>query len=318
MANNSEILGEEAAVRQIVENDFSATSGHFEDDSVIVLRGNAFRSKTSLQSVNFPEITSLNGTDTFKDCSALRSINLPKLTEIKGGNAFSNCSALTDINIPLLTRLSGSQVTYTFYNCTLLKKLDIRVTDLWRLTFRGCSRLVTLILRNNAVTRLYDVDAFMSTKYETNGAGGAYVYVPRDLISSYQAATNWSTLYAAHSDMFRALEDYTVDGTTTGEFGLIKYTVAGTGVLQTNGTVGNNSTYNYTDFFDIESDTVKIKFIAPTDVTAKYCQFFNGDTFIERQAFNNGYCTVPSGTTKARFCWYPNDVTDVSIVRRII
>lgn len=32
------------------------------------------------------------------------------------------------------------------------------------------------------------------------------------LVDSYKAATNWST----YADQIRALEDYTVDGTTTG------------------------------------------------------------------------------------------------------
>ena len=54
--NNSEILGEEAAVRQIIEDDFSATDGHFEDDSVTVLRYRAFQSKTSLKSITFPNV----------------------------------------------------------------------------------------------------------------------------------------------------------------------------------------------------------------------------------------------------------------------
>lgn len=33
------------------------------------------------------------------------------------------------------------------------------------------------------------------------------------LVDSYKAATNWST----YATQFRALEDYTVDGTITGE-----------------------------------------------------------------------------------------------------
>ena len=40
-----------------------------------------------------------------------------------------------------------------------------------------------------------------------------YVYVPAALVDSYKAATNWST----YASRFRALEDYTVDGTITGE-----------------------------------------------------------------------------------------------------
>ena len=51
--------------------------------------------------------------------------------------------------------------------------------------------------------------AFDSTPIKS---GNGYIYVPFALIEQYKAATNWST-YAAQ---FRALEDYTVDGTITG------------------------------------------------------------------------------------------------------
>ena len=62
----------------------------------------------------------------------------------------------------------------------------------------------------------------MSTLSSTNAFSGTpialgttgYIYVPRDLIASYEAATNWSTF----AGRYRALEDYTVDGTITGAF----------------------------------------------------------------------------------------------------
>ena len=81
------------------------------------------------------------------------------------------------------------------------------------------TNLTTLILRkSDSICVNSNSSNFNNTKYAVSGAGGAYVYVPRALIPTYQAATNWATLYAAHPDMFRPLEDYTVDGTTTGEF----------------------------------------------------------------------------------------------------
>jgi hypothetical protein len=43
--------------------------------------------------------------------------------------------------------------------------------------------------------------------------GKGYIYVPRTLVNSYKTATNWSV----YANQFRALEDYTVDGTITGE-----------------------------------------------------------------------------------------------------
>ena len=172
MANNADILGEEAAVRQIVENDFSATNGVFRDDSTtFIKRASTFRFKTTLY-----------------------KLLLPGLNSIIETNGVYGCYNLTLADIGGCTRLQGT-------------------------VFMDDSALIALIIRKtDAVTMLTNVNVFQNTKYATNGAGGAYVYVPRDLISTYQAATNWATLYAAHSDMFRPLEDYTVDGTTTGDF----------------------------------------------------------------------------------------------------
>jgi hypothetical protein len=43
--------------------------------------------------------------------------------------------------------------------------------------------------------------------------GKGYIYIPSALIENYKGATDWSN----YADQFRALEDYTVDGTITGE-----------------------------------------------------------------------------------------------------
>ena len=50
------------------------------------------------------------------------------------------------------------------------------------------------------------------------GTDSCYIYVPRALVNDYKAATTW----AQYADKFRALEDYTVDGTTTGELDTTK------------------------------------------------------------------------------------------------
>ena len=68
-----------------------------------------------------------------------------------------------------------------------------------------CPALKALIIRTGQVCSL---GAGLG-----NGTDSCYIYVPRALINDYKAATNW----AQYADKFRALEDYTVDGTTTGE-----------------------------------------------------------------------------------------------------
>ena len=76
-------------------------------------------------------------------------------------------------------------------------------------TFNGCTALSAVILRGNTVATLGS-SVFANTPI---ASGTGYVYVPRAMVDSYKAATNWSN-YAAQ---FRALEDYTIDGTVTGD-----------------------------------------------------------------------------------------------------
>lgn len=121
----------------------------------------------------------------FRECGNLVSVDLPAATSI-GNDAFNSCSALTTANFPVATSIS----TYAFENCGALTTLILRTTE--------------------KVATLFNTNAFSNTPIKS---GTGYIYIPATLIDSYKAATNWSTFAA----QFRALEDYTVDGTTTGE-----------------------------------------------------------------------------------------------------
>jgi hypothetical protein len=65
-------------------------------------------------------------------------------------------------------------------------------------------------MRRTSVPSLSSTNAFAGTPIES---GTGYIYVPAALIDSYKTETNWSAFAA----QYRALEDYTVDGTVTGE-----------------------------------------------------------------------------------------------------
>lgn len=83
--------------------------------------------------------------------------------------------------------------------------------------FNKCYLLRDFVLRRaNGVTPLQNANVFLDTPAK-NKPQIVNVYVPRELISSYQVANIWSTSYASNSDLFKAIEDYTVDGTLTGE-----------------------------------------------------------------------------------------------------
>lgn len=165
----------------------------------------AFQSCTSLTTVDFLVATSI-GDSAFESCSVLTTVDFPVATSI-GFRAFHSCTLLTKANFPVVTSIGNS----AFYYCTSLTTADFPVaTSIGTYAFSYCSVLKSLLLRGNNVCTLSSKNAFNSTPIKS---GTGYIYVPSALIEQYKAATNWST-YAAQ---FRALEDYTVDGTITGE-----------------------------------------------------------------------------------------------------
>ena len=107
---------------------------------------------------------------------------------------------------------------YAFYGCASLTNVDLpAVTEIENDAFNGCTILTVVVLRNEShVCNLSDTNAFADTPI---ASGTGYAYVPRAWLSDddetkdYRRATNWST----YASQFRALEDYTVDGTITGE-----------------------------------------------------------------------------------------------------
>ena len=166
----------------------------------------------SLKSVSFPnaDLTAETnpGTNAFKNCRALESVSLPKLTQISA-YMFINASSLEQVHIPAVKKICG----YGFYNATALKKISLPSLELfdadWTI-FSG-TQLEALILPNSdVVAQLTNSNTISVTPI---GKGNGYIYVPSALLEDYKAATNWSEF----ASQFRALEDYTVDGTITGE-----------------------------------------------------------------------------------------------------
>ena len=98
-----------------------------------------------------------------------------------------------------------------FRSCIGIQKVDLAaVQGIGTECFIWAYPLTQLIIRTSTVCVLSNSNAFKDTAI---ASGTGYIYVPSALIDSYKTATNWSV----YADQFRALEDYTVDGTTTGE-----------------------------------------------------------------------------------------------------
>lgn len=105
-----------------------------------------------------------------------------------------------------------------FVSCNSLKLVDLpSITKIGTQAFMSCSSLDTLILRNESVP----VDTQHNTAKMSIGAswllgtpianGAGYIYVPKAL------ATPYGNMSYVTPSWLRALEDYTVDGTITGE-----------------------------------------------------------------------------------------------------
>ena len=142
----------------------------------------------------------------FYKCQALSRVDLPNVEEIKT-YAFAN-TGLTSVVFPKVKTIGN----YAFQNDKSLERVDLpSVTSLGGSVFYFCSKLKTLILRNTEQVCTPGSSMFMGAGM--TGEGG-YIYVPAALIDSYKTHTNAN--WSSYASKFRALEDYTVDGTVTG------------------------------------------------------------------------------------------------------
>ena len=185
----------------------------------------SFHECSELTEINLPAFNGPLANGTFQQCSKLETVNILKVTTMSS-NAFNSCSALKEINFPDCTMLyagiiSGSGVEKVFFrgltkvNGSVLgsaKKLV--VADLGNLTnipgtlTDNSPVLEAVILRSATVCTLSSAtNNFNKTPLVgVNGVYSGHVYVPASLISDYQQATNWATLYANYPDIFRAIE----------------------------------------------------------------------------------------------------------------
>lgn len=165
--------------------------------------GNYAFTAPKVAQLNFPLLTSI-GTNCFTNCPSINSVNLPELGAV--GASCLGYIGVTNLILPKAKSIGNSALT----NSKTLAYVDLPVcTSIVNNGLRNNSKLETLILRSETMCTLSNY-ALNSTKI-ANKTG--YVYVPSALIESYKVATNWSKM----ATQFRALEEYTIDGTINGE-----------------------------------------------------------------------------------------------------
>lgn len=196
----------------------------------------------TIPQLNMSSVT--NVSRMFYNCESLTSVellDLPKVTSMD--YLFAGCSNLVDVKLNN-SGLNGKNTgfTYVFSNCYKLELVDLsdyssyypirdHSNNYGLSLFNNCYRLKYVIIRNfgekyalcNSWNDKAENDTFKNcylfkgTKHSTynpSGTKSGKIYVPRNMVNTLVDTRS----YSWGEYLFRALEDYTTDGTTTGEF----------------------------------------------------------------------------------------------------
>ena len=133
------------------------------------------------------------------------TVNLSLLTKTLT-YALADIKGCKTIVLPVVTTLGN----YTFADNKSIETYDIGASSPSSFTawmFSGSSSMKTLILRKQSIVGLANVNVLNETCFASNGDSvGGTLYVPSSLISSYQSATNWSTILGYEKNQILAIE----------------------------------------------------------------------------------------------------------------
>ncbi len=97
-----------------------------------------------------------------------------------------------------------------FNSCSKLVGVDYNGGNIGSTVFFGTKLKYIVIRQTSGVAYLGNTNAFNSSPFASNGAGGT-LYVPADLISTYEAATNWSTILGYANNQIKSIESTATD-----------------------------------------------------------------------------------------------------------
>ena len=123
----------------------------------------------------------------FRDASNLTSLVLPKLETVQNTNYIcAGCTKLSCVDFGMPNRIAGQM----FYNDSALN---------------------VIVLRAPSVVPLVSQNALNNNTPFASGKAGGTLYVPSSLISSYQSATNWSTILGYANNQIKSIESTHTD-----------------------------------------------------------------------------------------------------------
>lgn len=217
------IFGRDGGAAELLNKVVSKTVVDLTSDAITDVAPSMFNAVPSLETVNLKNALTI-GSSGFSNCAKLTSISLPN-AETLGNYALSDLPLITKITMPNVTS-AGQGVCQ---GCKELRSVnfpklvsvpanfcqdDIKVdlADFGAATFIGqsafwaCTNFRTLIIRTNQVCTLEHVYALNYYTPWMSGRSGGTLYVPQDLISSYQSATNWADIFAVETNQILPIE----------------------------------------------------------------------------------------------------------------
>lgn len=143
-----------------------------------------------------------NSSDAFEGCSNLVYAFLPEATTV-GRDFVRNCGKFEYFAAPKATIIGNE----SFRQTSKLKAADLGlVSALGTRFFYGATFTTDVILRNTNVVTI-------ESNAVPQSGSAVHVYVPSNLISTYEQTTNWSTGVGTGAVTFYALENSTYEST---------------------------------------------------------------------------------------------------------
>lgn len=141
--------------------------------------------------------------------TGINSLYMPNFNNTGNlGGQFRNCGMKYGV-FPKFSKLYNS----AFLECTNLVGFDWRGGS-WGGSsydqFKSCSKLKYFVIRSSTMTSLASINIFAATPFASGKSGGT-LYVPADLVSTYEAATNWSTILGYANNQIKSIESTATD-----------------------------------------------------------------------------------------------------------
>lgn len=167
------------------------------------------QSLTTVTGYNMTEVAS----DMFNYCKKLANFDFSKVKTISS-SAFMYCNSLGNITLPNIESIASEAFNAKGYGTTTnTNEVTIDIGANCNLiaakAFYGWTKIKHLIIRATTPPTLSNVNAFSDSFNTVTGtaSNGNYIYVPRDSLSAYWNATNWSA-FVLDGSVYRAIEDY--------------------------------------------------------------------------------------------------------------